>query len=92
MKQKITKTVADQATYPVPGRVIWDKQLIGFGLKINENSKTYIFQYRMGGRGSRSRTLTIGKHGSPWTPDLARNEAERQTILVRQGKDPQSKR
>jgi integrase len=93
VKQKITKTVATNASYPVPGRVIWDTELSGFGLKVTPtNTKTYIFQYRMGGRGARSRTLTIGRHGSPWTPETARKEAERHFISVRQGIDPQSEK
>jgi hypothetical protein len=42
----------------------------------------------MGGREAPSRRYTIGAHGSPWTPETARREAERILIMVRQGTDP----
>lgn len=93
MRKKITKASVDAANYPVEGRVVWDTDLKGFGLKVTpNNTKTYIFQYRMGGRGTRSRTLTIGRHGSPWTPEKARKAAEEHAISVRQGNDPQSQK
>lgn len=31
---------------------------------------------------------SIGRHGSPWTPDTARTEAKRLLGLVAGGKDP----
>lgn len=93
MRKKLTKSAVDAAEWPIPGRVIWDTEVKGFGLSVTQkNTKSYIYQYRMGGRGTRSRTLTIGHHGSPWTPDLARKEAERHAISVRQGIDPQSQK
>jgi integrase len=42
----------------------------------------------MGGREAPTRRYTIGAHGSPWTPDLARKEAQRLLVMVRQGTDP----
>jgi integrase len=42
----------------------------------------------MGGRETPTRRYTIGTHGSPWTPETARREAERILIMVRQGIDP----
>ncbi|AHE52805.1 hypothetical protein NX02_05330 [Sphingomonas sanxanigenens DSM 19645 = NX02] len=60
----------------------------GFGLKVTETgAKSYIYQYRIGGRGSPTRRYTIGQHGSPWTPTTARTEAERLARLVGQGFD-----
>jgi hypothetical protein len=38
------------------------------------------------------RWYTIGKHGSPWTPELARREAKRILGLVAEGKDPADKK
>ena len=68
---------------------MWDEELRGFGLRITpKGSKSYVLQYRMGGRESRAQRYTIGKHGSPWTPDGARKEAERLLILVKQRIDP----
>jgi integrase len=40
------------------------------------------------GRGAPLRKLTIGKHGSPWTPETARAEAKRLLGIIAQGKDP----
>ncbi|MGV2495070.1 tyrosine-type recombinase/integrase [Pelagerythrobacter aerophilus] len=73
-------------------KLLWDKKLRGFGLKITPaGSKIYLYQYRMGGRGSKVRRYTIGKHGS-LTPDQARKEAKRLAMLVTQGVDPQSEK
>ncbi len=64
-------------------------RLKGFGLRLTpKGAKSYVFQYRMGGREAPSRRYTIGGHGSPWTPEKARKEAERLLIMVRQGIDP----
>jgi integrase len=68
---------------------VWDKDLRGFGLRVTpKGAKSYVLQYRMGGREAPTRRYTIGKHGSPWTPEAARKEAERLLMLVRQGTDP----
>ena len=64
--------------------------LKGFGVRVQRGSvKSYILHYRMGaGRGASLRKLTIGKHGSPWTPEMARAAAKRLLAIVAQGKDP----
>ena len=46
----------------------------------------YALKYRTGE--GRQRWHTIGRHGAPWTPDTARNEAQRLLTEVVQGKDP----
>ena len=46
-------------------------------------------KYRFGGR---QRWFTIGRHGSPWTPDSARKEALRVLGEVAHGFDPAEKR
>jgi integrase len=67
----------------------WDTELKGFGLRAaTPGSVSYVLQYRMGGRESKSQRYTIGRHGSPWTPTTARTEAERLMLLVAQGIDP----
>jgi integrase len=87
--EKITKRTVD-AVRPGPREMfIWDAELRGFGLRVTpKGSKSYVLQYRMGGRESRTQRYTIGKHGSPWTPEGARKEAERLLIMVRQHTDP----
>ena len=49
----------------------------------------YAIKYRVFGR---QRFATIGRHGSPWTPDKARREAKRPLGLVAAGKDPQAEK
>jgi len=86
---KITKRTVDAATAGAREIFIWDEELRGFGLRVTpKGSKSYVLQYRMGGRESRAQRYTIGKHGSPWTPEGARKEAERLLILVKQRVDP----
>jgi integrase len=77
-----------------PGAVLWDSVVRGFGVRCREGgTKTYIVQYRAGsGRGAPVRKYTIGKHGSPWTPDAARKEARRVLGLVAAGADPAAQR
>jgi hypothetical protein len=70
--------------------VLWDVELKCFGVRVQRGSvKSYILHYRIGaGRGASLRKQTIGKHGSPWTPEMARAEAKRLLAIVAQGKDP----
>ena len=68
---------------------LWDVDVKGFGLKVSPaGSKVYLVQYRLGGREARTQRYTIGKHGSPWTPDKAREEAERLLGRVANEIDP----
>jgi integrase len=86
---RLTKQAVDAVRPASRDVFLWDEDLRGFGLRTTANgSKSYVFQFRMGGRESPSRRYTIGRHGSPWTPQTARKEAERVAILVRQGIDP----
>jgi hypothetical protein len=93
MKGKITKRTVD-ATNPGEKDVfLWDTDLRGFGLKVSPaGSKVYIVQYRLGGREAPTQRYTIGKHGSPWTPDKAREEAERLLGRVANEVDPSKER
>jgi len=82
---KITKTTVAHA---VTG-FLWDTEVKGFGLRVTETgARSYVYQYRLGGREARKRRWTIGRHGSPWTPDSARTEARRLARLVHDGIDP----
>jgi integrase len=42
----------------------------------------------MGGREAVAKRYVIGRHGSPWTPTTAREEAQRLLTMAKQGKDP----
>ncbi|TCJ37358.1 site-specific integrase [Parafrankia sp. BMG5.11] len=86
---RITKQSVDAVAGALKDTFLWDDQLRGFGLRATPNgARSYVFQYRMGGREAPSRRYTIGRHGSPWTPQTARKEAERIAMLVQQKVDP----
>ena len=95
MRGKITKRAVD-ALAPKKGAevVLWDQEVRGFGIRARVGgAKTYILHYRARtGRGAALRKLTIGKHGSPWTPNMARTEAKRLLGLIASGEDPAERR
>ena len=70
-----------------PGEIIWDGAVGGFHAR-RQQSKTvsYIVVYRTAE--GRQRWQTIGRHGSPWTPDTARDAAKRILGHVVEGADP----
>ena len=69
-----------------PGQVIWDGEISGFGARRQVQAMSYVLIYRTAE--GRQRWHTIGRHGSPWTPDLARREAKRLLGSVAGGLDP----
>ena len=72
---------------------LWDKALPEFGVRVTQGgTKSYIYQYRLGGRGSISRRFTIGRHRAPWTAQSARNKSLCLAKQVAKGKDPVEKR
>ncbi|MDV3458187.1 integrase family protein [Sphingomonas sp. HF-S4] len=86
---RITKRTIDALLANSVAGFLWDEDLKGFGVKTTAHgSASYVVQYRLGGREAKSRRYTIGGHGSPWTPAMARDEAVRMLILVAQGVDP----
>lgn len=86
METKITKRTVDQLSGTNGGNILWDTEIKGFGVRCRRSgAKHYILKTRVGGR---QRWLTIGRHGSPWTPDKARVEARRLLGLKAAGYDP----
>ncbi|MBQ0820245.1 DUF4102 domain-containing protein [Microvirga sp. HBU67558] len=83
---KITKAAVDRLA---PGEIIWDVEIRGFGVRCQRRDRVYLVKYRSQ---ARQRWYTIGKHGSPSTPELARREAKRILGLVAEGKDPADKK
>ena len=79
---KITKRTVDALK---PGDIVWDTEVRGFGARCQKSAKTYVLKYRYG---SRQRWITIGKHGSPWTADGARQQAIRLLGAIADGEDP----
>ncbi len=88
---RITKTAVESIEPGTSDVFVWDagdRSTKGFGVKVTPSgSRVYVFQYRAGGRGAKTKRYTIGKHGV-WTADKARAEAERLARLVGQGGDP----
>jgi integrase len=83
---KITKRVVDSVA-ATDGRrlLLWDDELKGFGLLVLPSGvKTYIANYRVGGRLQRQ---TIGRHGV-LTPEQARDRARKILGTVADGRDP----
>jgi integrase len=73
-----------------PGQTIWDKTILGFGIRRQQgDTVSYVLQYRHDGR---RRLHTLGKHGSPWTPETARSEALRLLGEIVRGADPAAER
>ena len=74
-------------------RILWDRKLKGFGIRVNPNrTVVFVVQYRMKARGAKTQTYTIGKYGSPWAPDAAREEARSLLDRVHRGIDPIAER
>jgi DNA-binding transcriptional ArsR family regulator len=92
--QRISKRVVDAAEPKQATYLIRDAELKGFVLVITPyGGKSYAVDYRAGrGRRGRKRRLTIGKHGSPWTPETARREAFKFLADISRGIDPVSLR
>jgi integrase len=90
MRAKITKRVVDGVAPRESTYLVRDTEVRGFVLVVTPaGSKSYAVDYRAGsGRGSPKRRLTIGKHGSPWTPEMARTKAKLLLAEVAAGRDP----
>ena len=91
MRGKITKRAVDALRSENGAEVVlWDTELKGFGVRAQRGgAKSYILHYRCGvGRSAPIRKLTIGRHGSPWTPEMARSEAKCLLGAIENGADP----
>jgi integrase len=78
-----------------PNQEVWDAAVPGFGARRQRSAAVaYVLLFRTAE--GRTRRYTIGRHGAPWTPDAAREEARRLLGKAATGADPaaekQSKR
>ena len=65
---------------------LWDTTCIGFGARRQTNKGVhYYVRYRHDGS---QIVRSIGRHGSPWTPDTARTKARELLGVVAGGSDP----
>jgi integrase len=85
MQAKLTKATVEKMP---SGSIIWDQQVIGFGARRQTKGIFYYLRYRLNGS---QRMLSIGRHGSPWTVEQARKEAQRLLGSVVTGVDPFAK-
>jgi integrase len=73
-----------------PGSILWDHgkgAVTGFGARRQKGEAVaYLLKYRTAA--GRQRWHTIGRHGAPWTPDMARAAARRLLVEVASGADP----
>ncbi|MDB5412516.1 MAG: hypothetical protein JWR10_851 [Rubritepida sp.] len=69
-----------------PASIIYDSDVLGFAAQRQKDAVSYVLRYRTAD--GRQRWFTIGRHGSPWTPDQAREEAKRILGDVAKGLDP----
>jgi integrase len=84
---RITKRAVDAVAPPSVGETrIWDSEIKGLFLRVYPTGRrVYGLKYRLG---SAQRVLTIGTHGSPWTPEQARDRARDALDALRRGEDP----
>ena len=78
---KITKTAVEK----LEGGWLWDTEVKGFGVRRQLDGAFYYLRYRLGGRQCMK---SIGRHGSPWTPDTARKAAQEAIGEVVKGRPP----
>jgi len=83
---KLTKSTVEKL--PLHS-VMWDSAVVGFGARRQLRHVHYLLRYRLNGR---QRFVSIGKHGSPWTVETARREAQRLLGLVASKIEPASER
>jgi hypothetical protein len=73
-----------------PGEWVWDGGSEGVGGFYARRQRSKAVSYGIVYRTAegRQRFHTIGRHGSPWTPEMARDEAKRVLAHVVDGADP----
>ncbi|HJU20475.1 MAG TPA: tyrosine-type recombinase/integrase [Stellaceae bacterium] len=85
---KLTKRTVDTARPEEREFFLWDDDLPGFGLRVFPSGKrSYVVQYKLGGRHGRTRRISLGLHGK-LTPDEARKKAAKLLGAVADGGDP----
>ena len=91
---KITKQVINALKPTGKEYFLWDRDLIGFGVRVRESgAASYVIKYRAGvGRVAPTRRLTIGAIDEGLTPDEARRIAKVKLGEVATGGDPAADR
>ncbi len=82
---KLTKRFIDSLGPMSGSPLLFDEEIKRFGVRVMASGvKSYVIQYRAGGR---TRRFTFGKVGV-LTPDQARDEARQLLAAVDRGQDP----
>jgi|307.fasta_scaffold10556_3 integrase len=82
---KITVRTVEQLE---PGSRVWDTIVQGFGVRRQTDGAYYYLRFRKNGV---QQMRSIGRHGSPWTCERARKEAQRLLGALVGGRDPFAK-
>jgi integrase len=87
---RLTKRIVDAVRPDAKDRVLFDRDLPGFGLKVTPaGRKVFLFQYRFPpGRAGRTRRVTIGEYCEGLTTDQARTIAAQLRGKVAHNRDP----
>ena len=80
--KKITLKSIDRLS---DGSFVWDTEIRGFGVRARGTGRYYVLKTRVKGQ---QRWFTIGKHGAPFTPSIARKKALSLLSEIADGGDP----
>src|SRR5215469_6406159 len=85
---RLTKRAVDAARVTGKDYFLWDDEMRGFGMRVLASGrKSYVVQYKIGGRGGETRRKSLGLHGV-LTAEEARIEAKKWLADRAKGKDP----
>jgi DNA-binding MarR family transcriptional regulator len=78
MKGQITQALVEALKPRAHDFFVWDSVDPGFGLKMTPAGRCiYIYQYRLGGRATPTKRITLGSNEDGWTVKKARVEARK---------------
>ena len=85
---RLTKRTVDATKVTGKEYFVWDDEMPGFGLRVLASGrKSYVVQYKVGGRRGETRRKSLGIHGV-LTAEEARTEAKKWLAERAKGKDP----
>jgi integrase len=89
-RTRLTKRLLESRPASARETWLWDSEVVGFGVKLTVSGvRSFVLQYRFEGR---SRRFTIGRMGSPWSVETARDRARVLLGELASGGDPQGEK
>ncbi len=82
----ITKSVVEALE---PGSLVWDRRVSGFGARRQKAAVMFLLKTVVHGQ---QRWFSIGRYGSPWTVEQARDQANIMLGRIKNGEDPVAER